>query len=80
LQHIPFAPWIAALLAAVALINLASVWLRARTTHRMAGAWLVTAGVAMIALSRFGWETSGLGIAATLAGSLVSALSPKSLP
>jgi protein SCO1/2 len=80
LQHIPYAPWIEPLLAAGALVNLASVWLRTRTTHRMTGAWMVTAGVALIGLSRFGWVTSGLGVAATLAGSLVSALSTESQP
>ena len=74
LERIPY-PWVAPLLAAAALVNLASVWLRARSTHRWTGAWLVTAGAAMIGLSRFGWPLAGWGVAATLIGSVVSALS-----
>lgn len=74
LERIPY-PWVAPLLAVAALINLVSVWLRARSTHRWTGAWLVTAGVAMIGLSRFGWPPAGWGVAATLIGSIVSTLS-----
>lgn len=73
LERIPY-PWVAPLLAVAALINLGSVWLRARSTHRWTGAWLVTAGAAMIGLSRFGWPLAGWGVAATLIGSVVSTL------
>jgi protein SCO1/2 len=73
LQQIPY-PWIEPILAVCALINLASVWLRARSTGRWMGAWLVTAGAALIGLSRFGWPVAMWGVAATLLGSVVSAL------
>jgi protein SCO1/2 len=73
LERIHYSPWIGITLAGVALLNLASVWIRARATHRIAAACLATAGLAMIAASRFGFPLAGLGIAATLAGSVFSA-------
>jgi protein SCO1 len=76
LERIPYSPWIEPALAGVALINLAGVWIRARSTRRMAGAWLVAAGGVMIVVSRFGWPLAGYGVAATVAGSVVSALKP----
>jgi protein SCO1/2 len=77
LKQIPYSPWLQPLLVAVMLINLTSVWLRGRSTGRMSGFYLVSAGVLAIVVSRMvpGWETASLwGVALTLAGSLLSAL------
>lgn len=80
LEQIPYAPWLQPVLVAVMLINLASVWLRGRSTGRMSGFYLVSAGALAIVVSKMGfsWEKAALwGVAATLAGSLLSALSDK---
>ncbi|HKR00531.1 MAG TPA: SCO family protein [Pyrinomonadaceae bacterium] len=78
LQQIPYSPWLQPVLVAVMLINLASVWLRGRSTGRMSGFYLVSAGALVILASKVGpgWESAAVwGVALTLAGSLLSALS-----
>ncbi len=80
LERIPYSPWLQPGLAAVMLINLASVWLRGRSTGRMRGFYLVGAGALAIIASKIGlgWENAAVwGVALTLAGSLLSALSAK---
>jgi protein SCO1/2 len=77
LNQIPYSPWLQPLLGAAMLINLASAWLRGRSTGRRSGFYLVAAGAFAIVLSKLGtgWENAApWGVAATLAGSLVSAL------
>lgn len=81
LHQIPYTPWLQPALVAVMLINLASVWWRGRATGRMSGFYLVSAGALVIVASTqgFGWEDAAVwGVALTLAGSLISALRPKS--
>lgn len=81
LEQVPYSPWLQPVLIAVMLINLASVWLRGRSTGRMSAFYLVSAGSLTIIVSKMvlGWESGALlGIALTLAGSLLSALSAKS--
>jgi protein SCO1 len=79
--QVPYSPWLQPLLAALMLLNLLSVWMRARTTRRIGGFLLVTAGAIAIVLSRtgLGFERASAfwGVALTLLGSLVSALSGK---
>lgn len=74
LERFASAAWIQPVLAGAVLLNMASVWFRARSTRRLAGAALVTAGAGLIALSRFGWPVAVWGVAATAAGSIISAL------
>jgi protein SCO1/2 len=74
LERIHYSPWIGITLASVALLNLASVWIRARATRRIAAPLLATTGFAMIGASWFGLPLAGFGIVATLAGSVISAL------
>lgn len=76
LQQIPYSPWLQPMLAALMLLNLASAWLRGRSTGRMSGFYLVSAGALAIIASRVapGWERAAAwGVALTVAGSLVSA-------
>jgi protein SCO1/2 len=78
LENIPYSPWLQPVLLAVMLINLASVWFRGRATGRMSGFYLVSAGALSIILSKAapGWENAAVwGVALTLAGSMLSALS-----
>jgi protein SCO1/2 len=80
LQRIPYSPWLQPVLAAVVLINLASLWLRGRSTGRMSGFYLAGAGALAILVSRVGpaWGRVALwGVALTLAGSLMSALNAR---
>jgi protein SCO1 len=80
LEQIPYSPWLLPVLAAVMLINLASVWRRGRATGRMSGFYLVGAGALAIAASKMGfvWKDAAVwGVALTLAGSLLSALSAR---
>jgi protein SCO1 len=80
LQRIPYSPWLQLILITVMLINLASVWLRGRSTGRMSGFYLVSAGALAILVSKLGpgWENAAaVGVALTLAGSLLSALSAR---
>jgi protein SCO1/2 len=79
LEQIPYSPWLKPVLVAVMLINLASAWLRGRSTGRMSGFYLVSAGAFLIiAKIFFGWESVAVwGIILTLAGSLLSTLNVK---
>jgi protein SCO1 len=80
-QKIPYSPWLLPALAAVMLVNLASVWVRGRSTGRMSGFYLVGAGAAVILLSRVvpGWSAAAAwGVALTALGSLSSALNARS--
>ena len=80
LNQIPYSPWLQTVLVAVILINLVSVFLRGRLTGRMSGFYLVSAGALAIAVSKMGlgWENAAVwGVALTLVGSLLSALSAK---
>jgi protein SCO1/2 len=82
LQRIPYSPWLQPVLVAVMLINLASVWLRGLATGRMSGFYLVSAGALAIIVSKMGlgWENAAYwGVALTLAGSLLSALSARNV-
>lgn len=78
--QIPYSPWLQPVLFALMLFNLACVWLRGRATGRMLGFYLVTAGVLAIVISKLGAgleNAAVLGVALTLAGSLLSALNVK---
>lgn len=82
LEQIHYSPWLQPLFAVVMLINLASVWLRGRSTGRMTGFYLASAGALAIALSKIGggWEKAAIpGVVLTVAGSMLSALSTRSL-
>jgi hypothetical protein len=75
LDRIPYSPWLQPLFAAVMLVNVASIWIRARSTRRMSAFYLVTAGAVAILVSRrlLGWDgAAACGVTLTLAGSLLS--------
>jgi protein SCO1/2 len=77
LEQIPYAPWLLPLLAAAVLVNLLSVWLRARASGRFGAFYLVAAGAAVIFASNLGIGSEAVaisGVGLTLAGSLLSAL------
>jgi protein SCO1/2 len=79
LDRIPYSPWLQPLLATVMLINLFSVWLRARAIGRMIAFYLASAGAILLITSKLvpGFEKAAFtGIGLTLAGSLLSALAP----
>ena len=75
-MQIPYSPWLEPLLAAVILLNLASVALRAHATGRWLGFALVTVGALAIVAARGGhwYGAAAVGAGLTMAGSLVSAL------
>lgn len=80
LEQIPYSPWLQPVLVVVMLINLASVWVRSRTTGRMSPVYLVGAGALAILISRQGpaFEKAAVwGVALTFAGSMLSALSAR---
>ena len=80
LQSIPYAPWLQPVLAVMLLLNLTSIWFRARATNRLMPFYLVVAGaLAVIASKAFGvFGTVGLiGVFLTLAGSVWSTLNRK---
>src|SRR6185369_16794604 len=80
LESIPYAPWLQPLLAIMLLLNLTSIWFRARATNRLMPFYLVVAGaLAVIASKAFGvFGTVGLiGVFLTLAGSVWSTLNRK---
>ena len=58
LERIPYSPWLQPVLVAAMLINLASVWLRERSTGRMRGFYLAGAGALAIVVSKAG---AGMG-------------------
>jgi protein SCO1/2 len=75
LERIPYSPWMQPVLAAVILVNLASVWWRSRSTGRMAGFYLAVAGVLAIAASKAGGAPAGgsmWGVALAAVGSAIS--------
>jgi len=75
-DRIPYAPWLLPVLALAMLINLASVWLRSRATHRMLSFYFAAGGAAVILMSKLshGWEKFAIwGVLLTLAGSVLSA-------
>jgi protein SCO1/2 len=77
LEQIPYAPWLLPLLAAAVLVNLLSVWLRARVSGRFGAFYLVAAGAAVIFASNLGIGSEAVaisGVGLTLAGSLLSTL------
>ena len=82
LQRIPYYPWLQPLFAVVMLINLASVWLRGRSTGRMIGFYLACAGAFALVCSKAGLgggTAAACGVALTLAGSMLSALNARNV-
>jgi protein SCO1/2 len=78
LGQVPYSPWLQPVLVVVMLINLASVWIRGRSTGRMSPFYLVSIGALAIVMSKrgLGLEKAALwGVAFTFAGSMLSALS-----
>lgn len=78
LEQIPYSPWLQPILVALMLLNLLSVWVRGRATRRMNGFSLVAAGAIAIMASKTGLgfaHADTWGVALTLVGSLLSALS-----
>ncbi|HEX6900456.1 MAG TPA: SCO family protein [Thermoanaerobaculia bacterium] len=74
LERIPYSPWLQPLLAAMMLINLASLWFRGRSTGRRSGFYLALAGALAILASRVvpGLEAAAMwGVGLTLVGSAV---------
>lgn len=81
LNQIPYSPWLQPILITAMMINIFSVWLRARFTRRRWGLYLVSAGALVIIVAKmgFGWEKAAVpGVLLTLAGSLLSAISSRS--
>ena len=73
LESIPYSPWLQPVLAVMLLLNMTSVWFRARSTGRMMPFYLVTAGVLAIIVSKVfnGVPAAAIaGILLTLTGSL----------
>jgi drug/metabolite transporter (DMT)-like permease len=80
LNQIPYSPWLQPILITAMLINIVSVWLRARVTRQRWGLYLVSAGALIIIVAKmgFGWEKAAIpGVLLTLAGSVVSAMSSR---
>ena len=80
LEQIPYSPWLRTVFAIVMLINLGSVWLRARATGRMLGFYLVSLGAMAIIVSKFrdSWAALAVvGILFTLSGSMLSSLTSR---
>lgn len=80
LNQVPYSPWLQPVLVAVMLINLASVWFRARSTGRMTPFYLVAAGALAIIASKLGigLESAAMaGVLLTFLGSFLSALNAK---
>ena len=78
LESIPYSPWLQPVLAIMLLLNITSVWFRARSTGRMMPFYLVTAGALAIIMSKVFNElpvVAIFGIVLTLSGSLWSTLS-----
>jgi len=77
LNQIPYSPWLQPILVTVMLINIFSVWFRARFTGRWWPLYLVGGGALLILLGKMGVgsETVAIpGIVMTLAGSLWNAV------
>jgi protein SCO1/2 len=78
LGQVPYSPWLQPVLVIVMLINLASVWIRGRSTGRMSPFYLVSVGALAIVMSKRGpglEKVAVWGVAFTFAGSMLSALS-----
>ena len=78
-ETIPYSPWLQPVLAILLLSNLASIWFRARTTHRMLPFYLVTFGALTLIASKTlsaPSTVSLLGVLLTLVGSLLSTFKP----
>ena len=78
LESIPYSPWLQPVLAILLLLNLTSIWFRARGTGRMIPFYLVTAGALAIVASKIfaGPAAAGfVGVFLTLVGSVWSTLS-----
>jgi len=79
LESIPYSPWLQPVLAIMLLLNMTSVWIRARSTGRMMPFYLVTAGVLAVIISNVfhGLAMAAVfGILLTLTGSLWSTFNP----
>jgi protein SCO1/2 len=77
LEWVVSSPWLLWILAGVLLVNLLSLWIRARATGRMSGFWLAVGGALVIAIAKLepNYEKFAvLGVALTMGGSLLSAL------
>jgi protein SCO1 len=75
-ERLPYSPWLQPLLVVLMLVNVLSVWMRARATRRMSGFYLAASGAMTIVLSKMSVvlePAAVLGVAFTLAGSLFSA-------
>ena len=80
LNQIPYSPWLQPILIIAMLINVFSVWWRARVTRQRWGLYLVSAGAVIIIVAKmgFGWEKAAIpGVLLTFAGSVVSAMSSR---
>jgi protein SCO1/2 len=80
LNQIPYSPWLQPILITAMIINVVSVWLRARGTRQRLGLYLVSSGALIIIVAKmgFGWEKAAIpGVLLTFAGSLVSAMSSR---
>jgi hypothetical protein len=80
LEQIPYSPSLKPVLLVVMLINLASIWLRGRSTGRRSAFYFVSAGAVVILVSKMGLGLENIaagGIVLTLAGSLLSALTAR---
>ena len=77
LESIPYSPWLQPVLAIMLLLNMTSVWFRARSTARMMPFYLVTAGALAVVFSKIlNFDAAAVpGILLTLTGSLWSARS-----
>ena len=83
LAYVPYSPWMQPALLAVLSINLACVWWRGRSTGRMIGFYLVTAGALAVVTTKldlFTEQAALFGVMLTLAGSVVSAWGAKKEP
>jgi protein SCO1/2 len=78
-EWLPYSPWLLPLLAALMLVNLASLWLQYRAQQRMPGFYLAAAGAFMILVPGMGLEleyANLAGVLLTLSGSLLGVFSP----
>lgn len=77
LNQLPYSPWLLPVFGAIMLLNLASVWVRTRSSQRILPFYLVSAGLLTITFSvldgRF-QRLAALGVILTFAGSVLSAL------
>ena len=78
LESIPYSPWLQPALAILLLLNLTSVWFRARSIGRMMPFYLVIVGALAVIISKVlgGLDTLGIaGVLFTLTGSMWGTLS-----